>query len=133
MHRKTGEKRSTFLQQISIGGCLINWDDDLYPGDEFRLEMELPNKNYLPLTCKVVYCFDDSGIGAKFIDLSKFEQDLIAKTISDRLEIDGLPLPVDPFHKPPKFENANDALKISSGREKREQKLEEVMALDNEG
>ena len=86
--------------------------------------------NRLPVTCKVVYCFDDKGIGAKFVDITKFEQDLIAKTISASLEMDGLPMPVDAFEKPPKFDDAEVSLKVSTKREKFEEKLEEVMALD---
>jgi len=130
MYRKSGEKLLTTMQQISVGGCLAPWDDELYPGDEFRLELELPNGNRLPLTCHVVYCFDETGIGAKFIDITKFEQSLIAKTISARLEMDGLPMPVDAFEAPPKFDEAGATLKFPTERQKIEEKLEEVMALD---
>jgi hypothetical protein len=132
MFRASGERRPAVVQQISVGGCLVDLDEGLYPGDEFRLELELPNKNRLPLTCKVVYCFDNAGIGAKFLDITKFEQALIAKTISSRLDLDGLPLPIDAFEKPPKFDDAEMILKISSEKEKREEKLEEVMVLDSD-
>jgi len=130
MYRKSGEKLLTTTQQISVGGCLAQWDDELYPGDEFRLELELPNGNRLPLTCHVVYCFDDTGIGAKFVDITKFEQSLIAETISARLEMDGLPMPVDAFEAPPKFDDTGATLKFPTERQKIEEKLEEVMALD---
>lgn len=132
MYRKSGEKLLTATQQISVGGCLTNWDEDFYPGDEFRLELELPNGNHLPLTCRVVYCFDETGIGAKFVDITKFEQSLIAKTITARLEMDGLPMPVDAFETPPKFDAIDAGLKIPTERQKVEEKLEEVMALDFE-
>ena len=130
MYRKNGEKMLTATQQISVGGCLTTWDEEFCPGDEFRFELELPNGNRLPLTCKVVYCFDNSGIGAKFVDITKFEQSLIAKTISARLEMDGLPMPIDAFETPPKFDEVDVELKVPSRRQKIEEKLEEVMELE---
>lgn len=130
MFRANGEKRPVVIQQISVGGCLVDWDKDFYPGDQFRLELELPNRNRLPLTCRVVYCFNNVAIGAKFIDITKFEQDLIARTISARLELDGLPLPIDAFEKPPTFDEAEIELKVQTQRERLEEKLEEVMAFD---
>jgi hypothetical protein len=130
--RPGGERREAVVQQISVGGCLVNWDEGFYPGDEFRLELELPNKNRVPLTCKVVYCFDKEGIGAKFIDVTKFEQHLIAKTIAARLDLDGLPLPVDAFEKPPKFDESEGPLKVSTDKERHEEKLEEIMAVDSD-
>lgn len=128
--RASGEKHPVAVQQISVGGCLIDSDGGFYPGDEFRLELELPNKNRVPLTCKVVYCFDDAGIGAKFTSITKFEQDLIAKTIAFRLELDGLPLPIDAYEKPPKFDDATVEMRIATDREIFEEKLEQVMVLD---
>jgi len=126
------EQQQVQTQQISVGGCLIDHGEGFYPGDEFRFELELPNGNRVPLTCRVVYCFEDSSVGAKFIDITKFEQDLVAKTISYRLELDGLPLPIDAFEKPPKFADAKVTLKVSTERERLEEKLEEVMTLDIE-
>lgn len=132
MFRVNGERRSVLIEQISIGGCLVEADEGYYPGDEFRMELELPNKNRLPLNCKVVYRFDDAAIGAKFVDITKFEQDLIGKTISARLELDGLPLPIDAFGAPPKFDDAEVVMKISTPRQMHEEKLEEVMMLDRD-
>jgi len=128
--RSSGERRPVLVGQISVGGCLVDADVGLFPGDEFRMELELPNRNRLPLTCKVVYRFDEAVIGAKFVDVTKFEQDLIAKTISARLELDGLPLPIDAFEAPPKFDDAEVMMKVSTLREMHEEKLEEVMVLD---
>ena len=53
-----GERQETILQQISIGGCFTGWEENIFPGDEFRLEVGLPNGNRLPLRCKAVYRFD---------------------------------------------------------------------------
>jgi hypothetical protein len=86
----------------------------------------------VPLTCRIVYCFENSCVGAKFVDITKFEQDLVAKTIAYRLELDGLPLPIDAFEKPPTFDEADVTLKVSTERDRYEEKLEEVMTLDIE-
>ena len=80
IYSKFGEKQLTRLQQISIGGCFTDWDDSVLIGDEFRMEIELPNKNYLPLHCKALYLFEHTGIGVRFVDITKFEQSLISKT-----------------------------------------------------
>ena len=97
---KYGESIETTLGQISIGGCLAEWDDSVYVGDEFRVLIQLPNKNFLPLTCKAIYRFVDNGIGAKFVNITQFEQELIGKIISRNLEKQGLPLQVSPFSQP---------------------------------
>ena len=127
-----GDQREVETQQISVGGCLVDRGDGFYPGDEFRLELELPNGNRVPLTCRVVYCFENSCVGGKFVDISKFEQDLVAKTIAYRLELDGLPLPIDAFEQPPTFADEEVTLKVSTDRDRYEEKLEEVMTLDIE-
>src|SRR5688572_8699977 len=60
-YSKFGEKLETLLHQISIGGCLLEWDENLLTGEVFRLEIQLPNGNWLPLVCKVLYKFEDNG------------------------------------------------------------------------
>jgi len=102
-YTKFGEKLDVLLHQISVGGCLLEWDDSILTGEVFRLELQLPNGNWLPLLCKVLYKFEDNGIGAKFIDISKFEQELLGRVISHCLAQAGLPMQVDPFAQPPKF------------------------------
>jgi hypothetical protein len=71
---------------------------NIFIGDEFRMEIELPNRNYLPLSCKAMYRFDNTGIGVKFVDVCEFEQELISRIIAYRLEAEGVPLQIDPFH-----------------------------------
>lgn len=102
-YTKYGEAVETTLGQISIGGCLAEWDDKVYVGDEFRILVRLPNKNFLPLTCKALYRFVDNGIGAKFVNITQFEQELISRIISQNLEQQGLPLQVNPFSQPKNF------------------------------
>ena len=123
---KFGERQQTLLQQISVGGCFTDWEENIYVGDEFRLEVELPNRNRLPLRCKAVYRFDDTGIGGKFVNISEFEQSLVSKIIAHRMEIEGVPLSVSPFDEPRKFDDR--APRVTTVREQREEMLTEVMS-----
>ena len=52
IYTKFGERQETRLEQISIGGCFTGWEENIYIGDEFRMEIELPNRNYLPLSAR---------------------------------------------------------------------------------
>lgn len=118
------------LQQISVGGCLTEWDDHLFTGDEFRMEIALPNGNRLPLVCKVLYRFEDNGVGVKFVDLTKFEQELISKIISHRLDQEGLPVQVSAFSQPRKLTHA-DQPKITGLDDEKEEILERIMSSEN--
>lgn len=128
IYSKFGEKQETKLQQISIGGCFTGWEENIYIGDEFRMEIELPNKNYLPLYCKALYRFDHTGIGVKFIDICEFEQELISKIIAHKLDMEGVPLQVDPFVPPPTFAAEEPDPRITDIRAKRDALLEKLMA-----
>jgi hypothetical protein len=127
---KYGERQHTLLQQISIGGCFTDWEENIYAGDEFRLEIELPNKNRLPLSCKAVYRFEDTGIGVKFMNISEFEQSLISKIIADRMDAEGVPLSISPFDEPKRFTEPDTAPRMSTPRERQDAMLGEVMASD---
>lgn len=130
-YSKYGEATETVLNQISIGGCLMEWDDNVYVGDEFRLLVQLPNKNYLPLMCKALYRFEDNGIGARFLDITKFEQELITKIITRNLEQQGLPLQVDPFAQPKKAAAANHEPKITDDKRRREELLDDILSVND--
>ena len=127
---KYGEKQQTLLQQISIGGCFTDWEENIYAGDEFRLEVELPNRNLLPLRCKAIYRFEDTGIGVRFLNISQFEQELISKIIAHRLEVEGVPLSVSPFDEPNSFPERSSELKPVTPREQREEMLTEAMSTE---
>jgi hypothetical protein len=128
---KLGERQETELQQISIGGCFTGWEENIYVGDEFRMEIELPNKNYLPLSCKALYRFDHTGIGVRFTDITEFEQDLISKIISHKLDLEGVPLQIDPFTLPPTFVGDDPSPRITDIRQKRDAVLAKIMAADD--
>lgn len=130
IHTKFGEKQETRLEQISIGGCFTSWEENIYVGDEFRMEIELPNKNYLPLQCKALYRFDNTGIGVKFIDICEFEQELISRIIAHRLELEGVPLQIDPFTLPPTFASEDPSPRITDIRQKRDAVLQRIMSAD---
>ena len=129
---KFGERQETVLQQISIGGCFTDWEENIYAGDEFRLEIELPNKNRLPLKCKAIYRFEDTGIGVKFVDITQFEQELISKIISHRLVLEGLPMEIDAFRQPAKFVEENVEPRPTDARVEKELMLERVMSGDEQ-
>ncbi|HEX8289406.1 MAG TPA: PilZ domain-containing protein [Pyrinomonadaceae bacterium] len=126
---KFGEKQETLLHQISIGGCLAEWDENVFTGDEFRLEIQMQNKNWLPLRCKALYRFENNGIGIKFIDITRFEQELIARIISDRLAQEGLPLQIDPFSQPQRF-TENTVPRLTDRRREENELLERIMSSD---
>lgn len=125
-----GERQETQLQQISIGGCFTGWEENIYVGDEFRLEIELPNKNFLPLACKALYRFDHTGVGVKFTDITRFEQELVTKIITHKLAEEGVPLQVDPFALPPTFIDLDPSPRITDPRQKRDELLQRIMSED---
>jgi hypothetical protein len=128
LFRSNGEVVNMLVRQVSIGGCLVDDDDEIFTGDDFRLEIELPNKNRLPLLCKALYKFEERGIGAKFQDITRFEQQLLAELISYTLEGDGLPLMVDPFTEPPTFVANPDGGQNSSKRRREDEIVEKMIA-----
>ena len=127
-YTKYGEKQETLLHQISIGGCLAEWDENVFTGDEFRLEIQLQNKNWLPLKCKALYRFENNGIGIRFIDITRFEQELIARIISASLAREGLPLQIDPFSQPQRF--TENVPRLTDRRRQQDEILERIMASD---
>jgi len=130
-YTKYGEASEILLSQISIGGCLSEWDENVYLGDEFRLLIQLPNKNFLPLTCKVLYKFEGNGIGAQFLTITRFEQELLSKIISQSLEQQGLPIHVDPFAQPKRSSDKNKAPKITDIRKQKEDFLDEILSVND--
>ena len=131
---ENGRPIPTYIRQVSVGGCMTDWEEDIYAGDEFRIEMQLPNKNKLPLMCKAIYRYTGKGIGIKFHDVSQFEQELIAQIISENLENEGLPVLVDPFTQPPKFTeqaSKNDEIEAKEKRMREEEMIEEAIATLN--
>lgn len=126
-YTKYGEAVNTLISQISIGGCLAEWDENVYVGDEFRLLVQLPNKNFLPLVGKAIYKFADNGIGTKFLDITLFEQQLLAQIISDMLEKQGVPMQIDPFAVP-KTLSKNNIPTLTDARREKDEMLEEILS-----
>lgn len=102
-YSRTGEKIALLIYQISIGGCFAEWDETIGPNEEFRLEIRLPNKNWLPLHCKALYFVKGDGIGIQFQGITKFEQELIAQVMSKNLAAEGISIKIDPFARPKTF------------------------------
>ena len=128
---KYGDKQETRLEQISIGGCFTGWEENILIGDEFRMEIELPNKNFLPLHCNALYRFEHTGIGVKFVDVCQFEQELITQIIANKLETEGVPFQIDPFTPPPTFVGDDPSPRINDIRQKRDAVLQRIMAGDD--
>lgn len=128
---KYGEKVETVLHQISIGGCLAEWDENILVGEEFRLLVQLPNRNWLPLACKALYRFADNGIGVRFLSITQFEQELVSTVISQNLEIQGLPLQVDPFGMPVTYVEPKNKPRITDLRRQKDEILEDILSLEN--
>jgi PilZ domain len=131
IYSKYGERQETRLEQISIGGCFTGWEENIYVGDEFRMEIELPNKNYLPLACKALYRFEDTGIGVRFTEISEFEQELISNVIAHKLKTEGVPLQIDPFTLPPTFVGDDPSPRVTDIRQKRDAVLQRIMSADD--
>ncbi len=129
-----GEKIETSLPQISIGGCLLDWDENIYTGEEFRLEIQLPNRNRLPLKCKVLYRSENNGIGVKFVEITKFEQELVSTIITHSLANSGLPLQVDPFALPKTFDTPPPPTlpDFFNPRRETDEILQQIMSSDEE-
>lgn len=125
---KYGERQDTVLQQISIGGCFTGWEENIFTGDEFRMEIPLPNGNRLPLACKAVYRFENTGVGVKFTDITRFEQSLISQIIGEKLKAEGLPLHVDPFTQPTPIAAEKVAALAADERSSRDAMLDKIMS-----
>ena len=127
---KYGEPVEITVNQISVGGCFTEWDENLLVGDEFRMLLQLPNRNWLPLNCKVLYRFADTGIGIKFLDITQFEQELVSKVISRNLESQGLPLQVDPFGMPSTYVKSSEP-RMTDKRLQKDALLDDILSLGN--
>lgn len=127
---KYGETFEIMLHQISIGGCLAEWDESVLVGEEFRLLLPLPNQNRLPLACKTLYRFADNGIGVKFLNITQFEQELISKIISKNLETQGLPMQIDPFGVPHTYGKKVEP-RITDNRVKKDEILDDILSIEN--
>ncbi|CAN5426266.1 hypothetical protein BH10ACI1_BH10ACI1_32850 [soil metagenome] len=121
-----GEAVETVLHQISIGGGLVEWDESILVGDEFRVLIQLPNGNFLPLMCRALYRFTNNGIGTRFIEITQFQQELISQVISQSLTDQGLPLQIDVFGLPPTY-MALKKPQISDNRQQADDILEDIL------
>ena len=130
---KYGEALDIMIHQISIGGCLAEWDENVLISDEFRLLIRLPTQNFLPLSCKALYRFADNGIGVKFLEITQFEQELLSQIISQNLEDQGLPLQIDVFGFPPTFvpPKKRQEPKINDARHQKDEMLEDILSIEN--
>jgi PilZ domain len=96
----SGDRISPVLvKQISLGGCMVEWDENATIGEKIRVEVLLANGNWLPLIGKILYRMPENGLGIKFQDITQFEQELLANLIQTQMERRGLPYQ-NPFALP---------------------------------
>lgn len=114
---ESGERNEVMLHQISIGGCLIGWEENFEIDQEFRLEIQLPNKNWLPLQCKIRYMAKNDGLGTQFQAITQFEQELIGQVMERSLAEEGLPVSIDPFSAPKFYSSDNTQTVINSSQD----------------
>jgi PilZ domain len=87
------------VKQISLGGCMVEWDENAAIGEKLRIEILLSNGNWLPLIGKVLYRMPENGLGIKFQEITQFEQELLANLIQKQMEKRGMPYE-NPFALP---------------------------------
>lgn len=91
----SGERMDAVVNEISLSGCYFGsvWVETA--GTVFRLEIRLPNGNWLPLNCTTVHT--RGGVGARFNEMTGFEQNLLAEVIAAASRSAGAGSDVDPF------------------------------------
>lgn len=84
------ERVSAVIGDIGLGGCFFDglWVEAA--GEKFGVELRMPNGNWLPIECERVRQ-EDGGVGVKFIDVTLFQQDLLAGVIADAARKAGIP------------------------------------------
>ncbi len=77
-----GEKVETIVREINLDDFLIMLEENIQPVEDFRLEIQLPDQNWLPLVCKSVERESDADVScAKLIDITDFELELLGHVL----------------------------------------------------
>jgi hypothetical protein len=95
-----GETFPFVIREIGLGGCLTDWIEMSYVGEKGRMEILLQNGNWFPVNVKILYRIPDRHIGMKFLDLTLFEQEVIADLITGISEKQNVAVQ-NPFTQPP--------------------------------
>lgn len=75
-----------YIHDISVGGAFIKTDQPFVIGQDIALSFSIPNlEKSLDLTGQVVRC-NGVGIGVKFVNLTKKQQDIITAIIENMNE-----------------------------------------------
>lgn len=80
-HVENGETTPFVIREIGLGGCLTDWIEMSYVGEKGRIEILLQNGNWFPVTAKILYRIPGKHVGMKFLDMTLFEQEVIANLI----------------------------------------------------
>jgi hypothetical protein len=95
-----GETFPFVIREIGLGGCLCDWIEMSYVGQKSRMEILLQNGNWFPVNVKILYRIPDRHVGMKFLDLTLFEQEVIASLITGVSEKQKVEIQ-NPFAEPP--------------------------------
>ena len=85
-----GERVEAVVSDIGLGGCFFEglWVEAA--GERFSVEIRMPNGNWLPIDCERVRQ-EDGGVGVRFIEVTLFQQDLLAGVIATAARKAGIP------------------------------------------
>ncbi len=78
----TSGRREARVSDLSMGGCFVDSIVAVSEGEKMGFELKLSPRESLRLKGEVAYVMPGIGFGISFEDVSKFGQDLIAKTIT---------------------------------------------------
>ena len=57
------------VYDLSVGGCLIEFQPPLSPGRRFEMEIELPVEGWVSMTAESLRVFDGFGFAARFVEM----------------------------------------------------------------
>lgn len=67
---------------VSLSGCYIESLNPVTVGEVLNLGLRLPSNEILPIRCEVRYHQPTIGFGIKFLQLSRFQRDVLQRLIA---------------------------------------------------
>lgn len=112
MRTAAGERVEVAVPDIGLGGCFFEglWVEAA--GERFGVELRMPDGNWLPLDCERVRQ-EDGGVGVRFVDVTLFQQDLLARVLAAAARKAGIPERTDLLAAPVPVHNL---IRIRSGQ-----------------
>ena len=83
-------KREARISDISLGGCYVDAMQQVGDGETIKLNIRLPNREWISLSGRVVYTTQmPSGFGVRFTEMSDEARKSLDQAISEHLEKQG--------------------------------------------